>query len=140
MTDTTRLDAYVQFFEELSPETLDSLAQVTAPEVRFSDPFNDVRGRDAMRAVLADMFRKLGRPRFIVTHRAWDDDTAFLRWRMEARAFGGPWTVEGMSEVRFDQDGLVREHVDHWDSGTQVYARLPVLGALIRMIRRRIAA
>ena len=34
-------------------------------------------------------------------------------------------------------DGRIAEHIDHSDSGTQVYMRVPVLGWLIGLVRDR---
>ncbi|HEV7372471.1 nuclear transport factor 2 family protein [Arenibaculum sp.] len=134
------LDAYLRFYEELSPETLDRLDEVAAETVRFVDPFNDVRGRAALRRVLEHMLATLEEPRFRITHRARDGDVAFVRWRFTSRLRGRAWEVEGVSELRLDAGGLVVEHVDHWDASTQFYARLPVVGPLIRLIRRRLSA
>jgi hypothetical protein len=33
----------------------------------------------------------------------------------------------------------VAEHIDHWDSGEQFYRRLPVLGWLIGLVRKRLS-
>ena len=46
----------------------------------------------------------------------------------------------GFPRLRLFSDGQVSAHLDHWDSGMQVYARLPLLGAAIRVIARRVAA
>ena len=45
-----------------------------------------------------------------------------------------------MSEVTLAEDGRVLAHIDHWDPAAQLYERVPVLGAVLRMIRRRLAA
>ncbi|PWC39022.1 nuclear transport factor 2 family protein [Azospirillum sp. TSO35-2] len=135
------LDAWAAFFETLSPATLDRLPDLTAPEVRFRDPFNDARGRDAVRAVLAHTLDGCRDLRFTVTHRLFAPDLAILRWRFEATVTAiGRLDVIGTSEVRQAADGRVTEHIDHWDSGEQVYLRLPLLGAPLRVIQRRLGA
>jgi hypothetical protein len=144
MTDTARrsgLDAYVAFWESLTPERIDGLDAVTAENVRFTDPFNDVIGRDALRAVLVHMFASTTAPRFTVTERAWSGSTAFLRWRFTAEvAVLGRWDVVGMSAVELDDTGTVTRHTDYWDSGPAVWLRLPLIGPLLRRIARRLAA
>jgi hypothetical protein len=63
---------------------------------------------------------------------AWSPPIAYLKWRMNARVrVLGDWVVEGLSEVRFDPDGRVAEHRDHWDAAEQFYGRLPLLGRLL---------
>ena len=133
------LDAWADFFETLSHGTLDRLTGLTVPEVRFRDPFNDAHGRDAVRAALLHTLNGCRDLRFTVTHRLPADDLAILRWRFEATVTGiGRMDVIGTSEVRQAPDGRVAEHIDHWDSGEHVYLRLPLLGAPLRLIRRRL--
>ena len=80
-------------------------------------------------------------PKFTVTHRAWSNDILFLRWSFQGEIKGlNHWKVEGMSEVRFDEQGLVCQHIDHWDASEQIYAKLPLIGTIIRLIRRRLKA
>ena len=135
------LDAWVDFFETLSVHTLDRLPALTVPEVRFRDPFNDARGRDAVRAAMVHTLNGCRDLRFTVTHRLFAPDLAILRWRFEATVTGiGRMDVIGTSEVRQVADGRVAEHIDHWDSGEHVYLRLPLLGAPLRLIQRRLGA
>ncbi|MDX1425375.1 MAG: nuclear transport factor 2 family protein, partial [Kiloniellales bacterium] len=49
--------AYANFYETLTPESLERLDALCAADVRFRDPFNDVSGVAAYRAILADMFQ-----------------------------------------------------------------------------------
>ena len=140
---TAGIDAYVRFFETLSPETLDQLPALVTPDVRFADPFNDVTGADAMLAIFEHMFDEVADPRFEVTHRAQDTADAsvwFLRWRLTGRLralSNRDWTVTGMSEVRLAPDGRVAAHIDHWDAAQQFYELLPLIGPVIRLLRRR---
>ncbi len=132
-------DAYIRFYEELGPDTVDRLREVASDDVRFRDPFNDVTGLEAYRRLLVKMYDTLPDAKFIVTHQSVDGDTCFIRWRSEATLRGKPWIVEGMSELRFAPDGKVREHIDHWDAAGQFYERFPIIGSMIRFIRRRVA-
>ncbi len=136
-------DTYAVFFEGLSPETLDRLEELCAPEVRFRDPFNDVTGVDRFRAVLVKMFEDTVEPRFTIVDRAVSGNVCYLRWDFSFRSpgrRGEAWHIVGMSEVHFDEAGKVAAHLDHWDSGAQFYEKLPVVGALVRAVRRRLAA
>lgn len=138
---TDRAEAYIRFYETMTVESLAGLPEIVTPDVRFADPFNDVTGVVPMRRILEKMFADLAEPRFRVTHRAWDRDHCFLRWKFTARskANGEAWVIEGMSELTFAPDGRVASHVDHWDAGRQFYEKLPVIGGLLRLIRRRLA-
>lgn len=137
------LDAYAAFYETLTPASLARLADHVTPDVHFRDPFNDVRGIDRLRRILEHMFSVTDNSRFVVTDRAFGADAAYVRWRYTFRpkgAAGAPWEIVGLSELSFGADGRVISHIDHWDAAGQFYERIPVLGALLRLARRRVAA
>ena len=80
--------------------------------------------------------------RFEVIDVARHDRRGFILWRMVMRPkrFGGdqPWIVDGVSEVELTAEGKVAAHLDHWDAASQFYERLPVLGVLMRLVKRRL--
>lgn len=128
-------EAYGRFFETLTPAALDDLERFVVPDVHFVDPFNDVVGSAAMRRILARMFADLPDVRFTVTDIA-VGRAGYLRWRFT----GGRWAFEGVSELHFADDERGRRHLDHWDAAGQLYARLPLLGSVIRAVRRRVGS
>ena len=47
--------------------------------------------------------------------------------------------LEGVAEIHQDPEtGLITEHLDHWDAAEQFFQDLPVVGFLIRMIKKRL--
>ena len=133
---------YIRYYETLSRASVGALRGLAAPDMRFTDPFHDLTGVERIVGMLERMFDALDEPRFAVTDRALSGAIWYLRWQFSARPRGrsAPWIIEGMSEVHYDRQGRVTAHLDHWDSGAQFYARLPVLGWLIGLIRRRVGA
>lgn len=140
----TASSRYRRFIENLSPDTVQQLDELAAPAIHFRDPLNDTHGVDSTKRVLVRIFREVDDPRYIVTHAAIDGDTCFYRWRFTCRprmsGRGQPWIVDGITEVRFDDQGRVVEHVDYWDAGHYLYERIPLFGYLIRFLRKRLAA
>lgn len=133
---------YLALFEEITPDRLAELDALVAPDVVFRDPFNHVSGRAAMRRIFARMFEALREPRFVIAHAALAGHVGLVSWRLSARAHRNddPIAIVGMSEVHFDEAGRVTAHLDHWDAAGQVYARLPVLGFVLRRLARRLGA
>ncbi|MDF1791834.1 MAG: nuclear transport factor 2 family protein [Thalassobaculaceae bacterium] len=140
MTDMrAHLDAYLAAFEAMGPDRLDVFDTVCDPDIRFVDPFNDVHGLDRFKAVFRHMYASLGQPRFTVRDSAVGERAGYIRWHFDFVLNGRAMTIDGMSEVGFGPDGRVTAHIDHWDAGGQVYARVPVLGALVRWVRGKLA-
>ena len=108
-------------------------------------PFNDVRGVAHIRKIFADMFKTVGAPDFTISSYGWSDNhdrQAFLRWKFIYRVGGKgePVTVEGMSDVLFDAGGKVESHFDFWDAASGLYEHLPVIGSVLRFLRKKIEA
>ncbi|MGA7801234.1 MAG: nuclear transport factor 2 family protein [Gammaproteobacteria bacterium] len=147
MTDAGLVDrarAYAGFFEALTEHTLADLDRYVAADVHFKDPFNDVRGVAAMTAVFAHMYRTCIEPGFRVLDVAVGDNAVLMHWQFEfrLRRFRPRLArrIEGVSRVCFSPDGRVTEHVDYWDAAEQVYEQLPVVGVILRWLRRRLTA
>jgi predicted ester cyclase len=135
------LDAYVRFYETLTPETTGALSSLVTPDVLFRDPFNDVQGVEAYERVLTKMFQDLDAPKFEVRHAVLDGEVGFLKWQLVYRGKRSrERRIVGMSELRFNEDGRVARHVDYWDAASQLYESVPLLGFILRLIRRRLAA
>ena len=65
-TDDPRTARVIALFEGLSPADLARLGEFYAPDARFKDPFNEVQGLPAIRAVFDHMYVALHEPRFVV--------------------------------------------------------------------------
>jgi len=46
----------------------------------------------------------------------------------------------GASHLLLDADGRITSHRDYWDAAEELYEKLPVLGALMRILKRRAQA
>ena len=136
-----RLQRVADFFETLSPDALDQLGRVYAPTARFKDPFNEVQGLPEIRAIFEHMFVSLHEPRFVITTGMAQGDQAFLTWdfvfrfkRFDRQTLQ---TVRGATHLRFAPDGRIVVHRDYWDAAEELYEKLPVVGGLMRWLKRR---
>jgi steroid delta-isomerase len=135
-----RVARIVALFEALAPADVARLAQFYAPDVWFKDPFNDVRGVPAVQRVFEHMFETLDEPRFVVRDVIVEGDQCFLTWDFLfrfKRFDRALQTVRGGSHLHFDAQDRVRVHRDYWDAAEELYAKLPVIGALMHWLRRR---
>lgn len=131
----------VLFFEQLQPQDVSRLSALYAPEARFKDPFNDVRGVPEIERIFTHMFEALDTPHFIVTERIVQGQQCFLAWdfRFRFKRFDThTWqTIQGGTHVVFNAQGLVTLHRDYWDAAEELYEKLPVLGSLMRYLKRQ---
>ena len=142
MTDiAAKAAAYAAYFERVAHDNLDELRNFCAADVRFRDPFNDVRGQDKIVRIFAKMFEDVAEPKFEVIDNAVSGSNSYLRWifRFRNKKNGKAFSIEGMTEVHFDEAGLVIAHLDHWDAASQLYEHVPLLGGILRLVRKRLA-
>ena len=134
------IQRYIDAFEQLTPATLQPLHDCLAERAHFVDPFNDVRGRAAIRHVFEHMFASCEDPKFRVDECVGDDSLVYLRWHFSFGGAAARHRFQGVSRVRFTSDGLVTEHLDYWDPASQLYENIPIIGRLFRALRHRLAA
>jgi steroid Delta-isomerase len=133
----------IAFYETLTPDRLAALPALYAEQACFKDPFNEVRGIAAIEAIFAHMFRQVHAPRFVIHDRAMSGAVAFLTWDFRFRRHAADvddTVIRGATLLRFGADGRVEFHRDYWDAAGELYEKLPVLGTLMRWLRRRLQA
>lgn len=139
----TKAERYAAFFERLTPDTpSEAFAEIFEPDAYFEDPFHRAKGVPAIRAVFEKMYRTLHAPAFSVDEIIEKDSVAYLRWEFSyRRAHDAPVDYfEGVSRVQFSENGRATSHIDYWDAARHVFARMPILGRLLRFLTRRIGS
>lgn len=136
-----RVTRVVYFFETLTPQSVPALDHLYDAQARFKDPFNDVQGLEAVKKIFEHMFVALISPRFVVTGRVVQGSQCFLTWefRFCFRNFkqGTEQVILGASHLVFSEQGLVTVHRDYWDAAEELYEKLPLVGALMRWLKKR---
>jgi len=135
-----RYEEIANWFERLQPTMLDSIGDIYAPDAAFTDPFNDVRGVGSVRQIYDHMFASLEAPRFKVSTMVVESDQAFMTWSFDFRLRARPYSIVGCTHFRLDTAGLIVLHRDYWDAAREVYEHVPLLGAVLRTLRRRLKA
>jgi len=131
------------FWEHLTRERVAAIGEYYAADAYFRDPFNEVRGIPELRRIFDHMFEQLHEPRFTILEVVEEGGTAFFVWdftfRMKSYKPDVVQTIHGSSHVRFAADGKVSYHRDYWDAAAELYAKLPVIGAVMRWLARKMA-
>ncbi len=131
----------VVFFETLQPSSVQGMGDFYAADAYFKDPFNEVRGLLDIQHIFSHMYVALDKPHFVVTDRVVQGSQCFLVWdfkfhfkRFDTTALQ---TVHGTSHLRFAPDGRVIYHRDYWDAAEELYEKLPLVGSLMRWLKKR---
>ena len=129
------------FFETLSPQSVAQLRTVYDAQATFKDPFNEVQGLPEIERIFRHMYVALDQPHFVVTGQVVEGSQAFLfllfRFRFKRFDTTTLQSVRGASHVAFNAQGLVTMHRDYWDAAEELYEKLPVLGGVMRWLKKR---
>lgn len=135
------LNEIVRYFDTMNPDAVARIGVVYTEDAFFKDPFNEVRGVAAIEDIFRRMYVSLIEPRFAVVNRIATEDQAMLEWNFHFRIRryrpDVVQTVHGVSHLRFADDGRIAYHRDYWDTAEELYAKLPVIGGVMRFLRAR---
>jgi limonene-1,2-epoxide hydrolase len=127
---------FKRLFERLDPEVPMPLEEVYAPAVRFEDPLHRVEGIEALRTYFNRLNARILSAEFVFGEEVVAQGGAALSWTMTVRLRRPRQTVvvEGLSLLRFEE--RITWQRDYFDVGGMVYERLPLLGGLLRTLRK----
>jgi hypothetical protein len=83
----------------------------------------------------------MDKPHFAVTQTVVQGAQCFMTWefRFGFKSFkrGEQQVILGASHLVFSAQGLVTLHRDYWDAAEELYEKLPLVGGLMRWLKRR---
>jgi len=136
---STRFSDIAHWFQTLTPESLERVGEMYAQDALFVDPFNQLTGLTSVRSVYQHMFDTLKQPRFIVTTIVERERDGFMTWDFLFECRGQAQQISGCTQFELNDQGLIVLHRDYWDAAQQVYEKIPLLGSVMRMIRRKLS-
>jgi hypothetical protein len=136
---STRFSDIAHWFQTLSPETLEHVGDIYAQDAVFVDPFNQLEGLASVRAVYQHMFDTLKQPHFVVTTIVESEHDCFMTWDFLFECRGQAQQISGCTQFKLNDHGLIVLHRDFWDAAQKVYEKIPLLGSVVRMIRRKLS-
>lgn len=130
---------FADLYSDLSPQNVNARVRDTyAPEAWFNDTVATEVGIDAIARYLLKTARGAEKINATVRDVAVSGADCYVRWTMEVRtkslAGGKPVTTEGVSQLRFDDEGRIILHQDFWNPAAGIYGHLPLLGPAIRFV------
>lgn len=140
-TTEPNIQRIVDFFETLTPQAVAKMGDLYTTDAYFKDPFNEVRGLAQVQHIFSHMYVSLYEPHFVVTNTVTQDDQCFLVWDFKFRfkRFDTVTlqTVRGCSHLQLTLDGRIAHHRDYWDVAEELYEKLPLIGTLMRFLKKR---
>jgi len=141
---TAGIERWKQLISEFSEENMKGkVADVYAAELFFHDTLKTIRDVEELEVYFLETAEMLKHSsvRYDDVVRGENGDV-YVRWKMTYRskklAKDQDIVTIGMSHLRFDEEGKVILHQDFWDSTRGIFEHVPLIGAGIRAVKKRL--
>jgi hypothetical protein len=135
------VEGIVAFFESFTQQSVGRMGEFYTENAFFKDPFNEVRGLPEVQRIFNHMYVALYEPRFVITEQVLEGDQCFLTWdflfRFKSFKSEQTQTIRGCSHLKLASDGRILYHRDYWDAAEELYEKLPLIGGLMRWLKKR---
>ncbi|WP_249422250.1 nuclear transport factor 2 family protein [Marinomonas lutimaris] len=134
------IERFKAFYLDVKHPKLDKIDDVYTEDVLFKDPVHELRGAENLHAYLSEMCVNVHSGRFEYLDQIVSDNTAYIKWNMHFKhpKLGNKTiTVRGISQVQFNE--RIYFHEDVYDLGQLIYEHVPLLGAVVKGLKKRLA-
>ncbi len=127
---------FIKLISTFDSDSLRDLPEIYSPTIEFEDPINTVQGLDNLYLMFEDLLKVFSEIEIQVKETSSTDHTAFVRWLMTYRFRKKKYSIDGVTHLKFDSSGLICKHKDYWDASFPLYGTFPLLGSLMRGIKK----
>jgi hypothetical protein len=129
------------FYSQPDIAGLEGIDRIYTQDIEFRDPAHAIYGRLALKTYLRSLYGSTTDISFEYLDEQIGENSASVMWQMKfshPRLGGGkPLKVRGMTLIRFTD--RIYYHEDFFDLGAMLYQHVPVLGAVVRHLKRRLS-
>jgi hypothetical protein len=139
MSAASLAEAFQEVFAVLDPSRPFPVERLYDADVRFEDPFHRIEGREALGRYFDRLSRNVLRCTFDFHTVLLGERDVMMTWTMHLTPRGRlarPLDLSGASHLVVGERCC--SHRDYFDAGELIYERVPVLGAVIRGIKRHV--
>lgn len=122
----------INWYNNLSPDTLQDIGFYYTNNCYFKDPFNEKFSRNELHTIFSEMYKKLNSPRFVITNHFSQGDEHVLFWDFTFIFFSKEIKIKGNSHLKLNAENLIYYHCDYWDSISELWIKTPILGFFIK--------
>ena len=133
------IDDFCRIYQSLDKHNLALLKQIYSDDIVFIDAMHEVVGSNALTAYFEPLYANLDYCHFTILHIMIQDGEACIVWKMEYAHpklnSGKGISVDGVSHLTFTDK--IERHRDYLDLGQMLYEHLPLIGTVIKTVKKR---
>jgi len=133
------VEKFKTYFTQMDFDNGLALAEMYANNVVFKDPIHEIFGIENLTEYFNRLNDNLIEGTFLFTDESMIGNKAFLCWEMtlKLRRPKKKVTASGISVLTIEEK-IIRQR-DYFDAGELFYEHIPVLGGVIRFLKKKIA-
>ncbi len=135
------VENFKETFHEMNADNVEIIQKIYDEKIRFEDPFHQVIGFENLKSYFERLYINVESIDFEFHEEVANHDAIFLTWTMNLvhpKLNGGKQiAVNGASHLKINGDKITY-HKDYFDGGAMLYEQVPVVGGLIRWIKRNL--
>jgi len=137
------VERFQQLYRELDRSNIEKLENLYAPDIDFHDPFHQVAGLQQLKNYFLNLYVNVEQIDFEFGESVSQGNQHFVDWTMHLTHpklnKGRTIQVPGASFLKVNEAQQIILHRDFFDAGAMLYEQLPLLGAVIKHIKRRMS-
>lgn len=138
----TRSERIRYAYDEVRVDNLYLLDSLYDENMVFQDPLDRMEGLDEFKIYMEAMYQYVTDIRWTYHDEAIDGDTHVLVWTMTLTTKGlnkgEPFTIDGVSHLKFGESDKIIYHRDYFDMGEYIYERVPVVKWFVNKVKKRL--
>ena len=131
---------FVDIYQRLSVDNLHLLAELYHQNITFIDPMHKLTGFEQLAHYFDGLYQQLSYCEFSIEQVIAEENEAAIYWNMSYQHprlnAGNVVHVQGSSHIRGDGDKVIF-HRDYIDLGAMLYEQVPLLGRIIRFLKKK---
>ncbi|WKK76630.2 nuclear transport factor 2 family protein [Marivirga salinae] len=133
------LEKFKNYFSQIDFTNNSVLNEIYSDHIVLKDPIHEIHGIENLKAYFNKLNENLIEGSFLFTDESIVDNKAYLSWEMNLKLKRPKKNVKASGiSVLIIEDKIIRQR-DYFDTGELFYENIPVLGAIIRTIKKKLS-
>ncbi|WP_375579768.1 nuclear transport factor 2 family protein [Marivirga tractuosa] len=136
---TTTLEKFKHYFSPIDFTNQSILNDIYSKNIIFKDPIHEIEGIENLKKYFNKLNENLIEGSFYFTDESMVENKVFLSWNMGLKLKRPKKNVKASGiSVLIIEDKIISQR-DYFDAGELFYENIPVLGGIIRSIKKKLS-
>lgn len=133
------IEQFKNYFTQLKSKNEVILDQIYSDEVVFTDPIHTINGLENLKSYFEKLNQNLIEGSFKFTDESIIKNKVYLHWEMDLQLKKPKKRITAMGISVLTLDHKIIMHRDYFDAGEVFYENIPLLGGIIKFLKKKIA-